>query len=83
MSLAPVVFATASWVDWYNNRRTHGSLGMLARKPDFAKFPQKPRDDSVVPRFIQTKYPRQKSAFPFAYDIHIGSRLGTKEDLNP
>ncbi|NUL45339.1 transposase [Cellulosimicrobium funkei] len=27
--LADVEFATASWVDWYNNRRLHGTLGML------------------------------------------------------
>ena len=28
-TLADVAFATAGWVDWYNNRRLHGSLGML------------------------------------------------------
>ena len=28
-SLADVEYATAGWVDWYNNRRLHGSLGML------------------------------------------------------
>ena len=28
-TLADVEFATAEWVDWYNNRRLHGSLGML------------------------------------------------------
>jgi len=22
-------YATAGWVDWYNNRRLHGTLGML------------------------------------------------------
>ena len=27
--LSDVEFATAGWVDWYNNRRLHGSLGML------------------------------------------------------
>jgi putative transposase len=27
-TLADVEFATAGWVDWYNNRRLHGSLGM-------------------------------------------------------
>jgi transposase InsO family protein len=26
--LADVEFATAGWVDWYNNRRLHGALGM-------------------------------------------------------
>ncbi len=26
MAVAP---ATAGWVDWYNNRRLHGTLGML------------------------------------------------------
>jgi transposase InsO family protein len=24
-----VEFATAGWVDWYNQRRLHGSLGMM------------------------------------------------------
>lgn len=28
-TLADVEFATAGWVDWYNNRRLPGSLGML------------------------------------------------------
>ncbi|MGO1956675.1 integrase core domain-containing protein, partial [Microbacterium sp.] len=28
-TLADVEFATAGWVDWYNNRRLHGSLGTL------------------------------------------------------
>lgn len=28
-SFADVEFATAGWVDWYNNRCLHGSLGML------------------------------------------------------
>src|SRR5699024_7848725 len=28
-TLADVEFATAGWADWYNNRRLHGSLGML------------------------------------------------------
>ncbi|GAA1344004.1 hypothetical protein GCM10009594_19530 [Kocuria palustris] len=28
-SFADVKFATAGWVDWYKNRRLHGSLGML------------------------------------------------------
>ncbi|MGP5056481.1 IS3 family transposase [Brachybacterium paraconglomeratum] len=28
-TLADVEFATAGWVDWYNNRRLHGTLGML------------------------------------------------------
>ena len=28
-TLADVECATAGWVDWYNNRRLHGSLGML------------------------------------------------------
>ena len=28
-NLADVEFATAGWVDWYDNRRLHGSLGML------------------------------------------------------
>ena len=27
--VADVEYATAGWVDWYNNRRLHGSLGML------------------------------------------------------
>jgi putative transposase len=28
-TLADVEYATAGWVDWYNNRRLHGSLGMI------------------------------------------------------
>ena len=28
-TLADVEYATASWVDWYNNRRLHGTLGMI------------------------------------------------------
>ena len=28
-TLSDVEFATAGWVDWYNNRRLHGTLGML------------------------------------------------------
>ena len=27
---ADVEYATAGWVDWYNHRRLHGSLGMLS-----------------------------------------------------
>ena len=29
-TIADVEYATAAWVDWYNNRRLHGSLGMLS-----------------------------------------------------
>ena len=28
-SLGDVEYATAGWVDWYNNRRLHSSLGYL------------------------------------------------------
>jgi putative transposase len=28
-TLADVEYATAGWVDWYNHRRLHSSLGML------------------------------------------------------
>ena len=28
-TIADVEFATAAWVDWYNQRRLHGSLGMM------------------------------------------------------
>jgi putative transposase len=28
-TIADVEFATAGWVDWYNQRRLHGSLGMM------------------------------------------------------
>ena len=29
-TLADVEYATAGWVDWYNQRRLHGSLGMIS-----------------------------------------------------
>jgi transposase InsO family protein len=29
-TIADVEYATAAWVDWYNNRRLHGSLGMVS-----------------------------------------------------
>ena len=29
-TLVDVEFATAGWVEWYNNRRLHGSIGMLS-----------------------------------------------------
>lgn len=29
-TIGDVEFATAGWVDWYNNRRLHGSLGMTS-----------------------------------------------------
>ena len=28
-TIADVEYATAGWVDWYNQRRLHGSLGMM------------------------------------------------------
>jgi transposase InsO family protein len=28
-TLADIEYATAGWVDWWNNRRLHGRLGML------------------------------------------------------
>ena len=28
-TIADVEYATAGWVDWYNNRRLHSSLGYL------------------------------------------------------
>ena len=28
-TIGDVEYATAGWVDWYNNRRLHGSLGMI------------------------------------------------------
>jgi putative transposase len=28
-TIADIEYATAGWVDWYNHRRLHGSLGML------------------------------------------------------
>ena len=29
-TIADVEYATAGWVDWYNTRRLHGSLGMVS-----------------------------------------------------
>ena len=31
-TLAGVEYATAGWVDWYNQRCLHGSLGMMSSK---------------------------------------------------
>lgn len=31
-TIADVEYATAGWVDWYNNRRLHGSLEMATPK---------------------------------------------------
>ena len=28
-TIADVEYASAGWVDWYNNRRLHSSLGMM------------------------------------------------------
>jgi transposase InsO family protein len=28
-TIADVEYVTSGWVDWYNNRRLHGSLGMV------------------------------------------------------
>ena len=28
-TISDVEYATAGWVDWYNNRRLHSTLGML------------------------------------------------------
>jgi putative transposase len=28
-TLGDIEFATMAWVDWYNNRRLHGSIGMV------------------------------------------------------
>jgi len=28
-TLADIEYATAGWVDWYNQRRLHGTLGMV------------------------------------------------------
>ncbi|MFE5550082.1 integrase core domain-containing protein, partial [Streptomyces sp. NPDC056534] len=29
-TVSDVEYATAAWVDWYNNRRLHGTLGMIS-----------------------------------------------------
>lgn len=29
-TITDVEYATAGWVDWYNHRRLHGSLGMVS-----------------------------------------------------
>ena len=28
-TIADIEYATAGWVDWYNHRRLHGTLGMI------------------------------------------------------
>ena len=45
-TLADVEYATAGWVDWYNNSRLHGSIGMGSRQSNTSKpttLPSSPR----------------------------------------
>ena len=45
-TLADVEFATAGWVDWYNNRRLHDSPGILTpvefETPHYEALPREP-----------------------------------------
>jgi hypothetical protein len=41
-TISDIEFATMAWVDWYNNRRLHGSIGMIPRsntKPPTTPLP--------------------------------------------
>lgn len=75
-TLADVAFATAGWVDWYNNRRLHGSLGMLTpvesetlhnealtREPAPTKQRQRTRADSEKPVGARELTTRKESTF--------------------
>ena len=45
-TIADVEYATAGWVDWYNHRRLHGSLGMVSpdeyEATDYAALTREP-----------------------------------------
>ena len=45
-TIADVEYATAGWVDWYNNRRLHGTLGMMT--PVEYEQAHYPRRDGVI-----------------------------------
>ena len=75
-TLADVEFATAGWVDWCNNRRLHGSLGMLTpiesetlhykaltREPAPTKQRQRTREDSEKPVGARELTTRKESTF--------------------
>ena len=62
-TIGDVEYATAGWVDWYNNRRLHGTLGMMTlvefqqahyaalnREPQPVQERQKTRGGSRCPR---------------------------------
>ena len=47
-TIADVEYATAGWVDWYNHRRLHGSLGMVS--PNESSCPLRGSHTRAAPR---------------------------------
>ena len=43
-TVADVEYATMAWVDWYNNRRLHSTLGMI---PPALRCPHTPQSSTV------------------------------------
>ena len=75
-TLADVEYATAGWVEWYNNRRLHGTLGMLTpvefetlhyqaltREPEPTKQRHQTRADSEKPIGARELTTRKESTF--------------------
>ena len=64
-TIADVEYATAGWVDWYNNRRLHGSLGMVS--------PLRVRDQPTTRPSTESRNPHRSGTKPRAVHPKAGS----------
>jgi putative transposase len=55
-TLADIEYATAGWVDWYNHRRLHSSLGMIT-PAEFEQAHNEARDREPVTHMAAAKNP--------------------------
>jgi len=57
-TIADVEYATAGWVDWYNERRLHGTLGMLTlseyEQAHYAAPSRSPHESGREPGALQS-----------------------------